>query len=93
VAVFRSEAKIQWRESKGHLIGAFFFERIELFVEIIVLAAAPLPFLDGIDFYFSNAYIEEDVLINQIYLRPIIMLMNSFVYLWPLELYSTLELH
>lgn len=33
-------------------------------MEIIIIAASPLPFLDDISFYFSNDFVDEEVMYN-----------------------------
>lgn len=42
-------------------MGGFFYERIELIFDVIIIALAPLPFLDEELFYFSNDFVEGDV--------------------------------
>jgi hypothetical protein len=68
----------------------FFNERIELIMEIIIIAASPLPFLNNISFYFSNDFVDGEVL--KYLFRYIIMQMNFCAYLWLLELSFSFEL-
>ncbi|CAD8083034.1 unnamed protein product [Paramecium sonneborni] len=61
LAVVRNQVKLKWRESKGDVFSGFTKEHVELLMEIIIIAASPLPFLDDINFYFSNDFVDGDV--------------------------------
>lgn len=64
LAVIRNEVKLKWRESRGDMFNGFTKEHIELIMEIIIIAASPLPFLDDISFYFSNDFVDGEVMYN-----------------------------
>ena len=61
LALVRNQAKIKWRESKGDVFSGFTKEHVELLMEIVIIAASPLPFLDDISFYFANDFVDGDV--------------------------------
>ncbi|CAK74124.1 unnamed protein product (macronuclear) [Paramecium tetraurelia] len=61
LAVIRNQVKLKWRESKGDVYSGFTKEHVELLMEIIIIAASPLPFLDSISFYFTNDFVDGDV--------------------------------
>lgn len=46
------------------MYNGFTMEHIELLMEIIIIAASPLPFLDDISFYFSNDFVDGEVTYN-----------------------------
>lgn len=46
------------------MYNGFTMEHVELLMEIIIIAASPLPFLDDISFYFSNDFVEGEVTYN-----------------------------
>ncbi|CAD8053127.1 unnamed protein product [Paramecium primaurelia] len=61
LAVIRNQVKLKWRESKGDVYSGFTKEHVELLMEIIIITASPLPFLDDISFYFTNDFVDGDV--------------------------------
>lgn len=50
LVVIRNAAKLKWRESKGDMYSGFNVEPLAISLEILIIAASPLPFLDDYSF-------------------------------------------
>ncbi|CAD8186106.1 unnamed protein product [Paramecium octaurelia] len=61
LVVVRNAAKLKWRESKGDMYGGFSKESLGISLEILIIAASPLPFLDDYSFQFENDFVEGEV--------------------------------
>ncbi|CAK83001.1 unnamed protein product (macronuclear) [Paramecium tetraurelia] len=61
IVVVRNAAKLKWRESKGDMYSGFSIEPLETSLEILIIAASPLPFLDDYSFQFENDFVEGEV--------------------------------
>ncbi|CAD8079098.1 unnamed protein product [Paramecium primaurelia] len=61
LVVIRNAAKLKWRESKGDMYSGFNVEPLAISLEILIIAASPLPFLDDYSFQFANDFVEGEV--------------------------------
>lgn len=50
LVVVRNAVKLKWRESKGDMHSGFTIEPLGITLEILIIAASPLPFLDDYSF-------------------------------------------
>lgn len=91
VAVVRNSARINWCLSKGYVFTSFLDARGELLVELFIIALAPLPFLDGETLYFSNDFVDGEVLIPSRSIRSTTMSMSCSVSARPFASSSTSE--
>lgn len=50
LVIIRNAAKLKWRECKGDMYSGFSIEPLGIILEIVIIAASPLPFLDDYSF-------------------------------------------
>ena len=56
----RMQAKMNWKNKKGHVTDEFYFEKVEFTLEIVILMCCPMPWFENYKIYFFNSMVDAE---------------------------------